>query len=107
MSKKKRRKIKRLSGHSDVNYKQLGKRQLKELKEKGHTYITIRGQKKRVTWGNVIIRSGKYCVGYYERSDTGRIALRNYARDRSIKAKTVKKYSARRGMEGDRKGSRV
>ena len=102
---KKGKKIKRFSGHGDVHYKILGKRQLKELKATGHTYVTINGVKKKVTPGNLTRHNGKVAIGWYRRSDTGKIALRQFARDRSIPAGHRKGWSPQRSMETDRKNS--
>lgn len=99
----KKKKIKRFSGHGDVHYKVLTAAQLKKLRRDGHIYVTIQGEKKKVTRGNLTRHNGKVAIAWYRRSDTKRIALRNFARDRSIPAGHRKGWTSARGMETDRR----
>ena len=98
-----RKTTKHFSGHGSVHYKVLGKRQLKNLKTKGHTHVSVNGVKKKVTRGNLTRHNNKVAVGWYTRSDTKKPALRQYARDRSIAAGHKKGWSSKRGMETDRR----
>ncbi len=90
-----RKKIPRRSGHGNLHTRKLTASQLRKIQTEGRCTITIGGEKKTVTPGKV--RNGK--IQYYRRSDTGGIALRNYARDYSIHSTARSRKG--RGFEGD------
>jgi len=73
-------------GHGKLHARKLTPTQREKLRRDGVIYITIRGQRKRVTPANV--RNGH--IFWYYRSDSGRrkkICLRNFERDYAYPAR--------------------
>ena len=85
------------AGHSPLYKKALSKSQKKQLKDIGFCEVMLRGERKRVTRDNLV--GGKYLVHWYIRSDTGKVALRNYAMDAARSARH--RAPAAAGMLGD------
>lgn len=85
------------AGHSPLYKKTLSKTQKKQIRDIGFCDVLIGGERKRVTRSNLV--RGKYIVHWYIRSDTGRVALRDYNMDASIGATYRAPTNA--GMLGD------
>lgn len=68
---------KKLSGHGDSFRRKLSQQQIKDVRAGKPVYITMSGEKKKVTPSN--IRMGR--VEGYKRSDTKKIALRRFTSD--------------------------
>lgn len=83
-------------GHSQLRELKLSSKEMETLNKNGFIYRTILGVKKRITPGCVL--SGRR-IRYYIRSDTGKPAIRNYARDSKMKA--THRAPANRKMMGD------
>ena len=94
--KRKKPKLKKLSGHGNIHQRTLPAEKLKQLKEKGRTTITLNGRKRTITPCN--LKAGNK-IEYYKRSDTGKYALRNFCKD--VHSKSTHKNAKKRGYEGD------
>ena len=86
-------------GHSAIRRKKIGVTIVREVQKNGHSFISVGGHRKKVTKGNIKKGHNGYYVEYYRRSDTHKPALRNYARDKSDKARH--RAIKGRGYSGD------
>ena len=94
----------RHQGFGEIHSKKLTKSQLRELREKGRTYVVVSVRhggkvyrtRKKVTPGNV--KAGK--IYFYYRGDRpDKISLRNFARDYDVRA--TRKAIRGKGYTGD------
>ena len=86
------------AGHGAIYEQQLSSKEVEKLKREGHIYRKIAGVRKKITLGNLLPTGGRK-IRWCMRSDTGKPALRNYARDRKLTAK--KRAPVDRKMLGD------
>lgn len=74
------------AGHGTLYEQTLSSKEVEKLKREGRIYRKIAGVRKKVTPGNLLPSGGRK-IRWYIRSDTKKPALRNYARDRVLRAK--------------------
>lgn len=86
-------------GHSAIKYKAISRTKLNKLAKGERLYVKVKlkGKTKKKKISKDYIKSGK--VGFYVRSDTRKIAVRNYAMDKKRKAK--RHAMTKRGYTGD------
>ncbi len=86
-------------GHSKIYYKVVPLSKLKKLAkgEKVYIKVKLKGRTKRKKISKDYVKSDR--VGFYKRSDTKKIAVRNYAMDKKRKAK--RHAMTKRGYTGD------
>ena len=86
-------------GHGTIHYKAIARSKLNKLAKGERLYVKVKlkGRTKRKKISKDYIKTGS--VGFYKRSDTKGIALRNYAMDR--KRKATRHAMVKRGYTGD------
>ncbi|MFW6065089.1 MAG: hypothetical protein ACOC8Y_05905 [Candidatus Natronoplasma sp.] len=88
------------SGHGELEVRELGKKQRKELEEEGETTVTVSGEKRTLRKGDTIGRDGKrYQV--YERSDKKGKSLRKPTMDHKRSAGHKPSNLQKKPFEGD------